>query len=184
MGHDAGHLIFWKPRADLGDAASVLRSVEASGLAAVLDDIDVDTVLSTLKKTYRSFKPPQPVELDFPKQETAITISWSTRHFSFFFEGDAFKQMDRVSLLMSTLGLACYDVLATKQFTPEAPPRFIGSPEEEARWKMYEKVAMERRNALSAEMGFLSTRKRTFRHVCEKCSAPIAIRPAPTSSNS
>lgn len=155
MGHDAGHLIFWKPVANtLDDPAGLLRSLEASPLPAVLDDIDQKAVFAALKQTYRSFKPPQPVELDFPKQETAITITWSAKHFAFFFEGDAFKQMDRVSLLMSNLGLACYDVLADRQFTSDAPPRFIGSPDEEARWKMYEKVGMERRNALLAEMGF------------------------------
>jgi hypothetical protein len=155
MGHDAGHLIFWKPLArTLDDPAGLLRSLEASSLPAVLDDIDQKAVFAALKKTYRSFRPPQPVELDFPKQETAVTITWSGKHFAFFFEGDAFKQMDRVSMLMSKLGLACYDALADKQFTTNAPARFIGSPDEEARWKMYEKVAMERSNALLAEMGF------------------------------
>lgn len=155
MGHDAGHLIFWKPLAStLDDPAGLLKSLEASRLPTVLDDVDQEAVFAALKQTYRSFKPTQPVELDFPKQETAITIAWSAKHFTFFFEGDAFKQMDRVSLLMSKLGLACFDALADKQFTADAPPRFIGSPEEEARWRIYEKVSMERRNALLAEMGF------------------------------
>jgi hypothetical protein len=141
MGHDAGHLVFWKPKvAKVSDPAGVLKALEAGELPAALTEIDVPRVLTELRRIYRTFKARSPAEIDLPKPETAITISWSARHFSFFFEGDAFKQMDKVSLVMSRLGLSTYDVLAAKIYATDAPPRFVGTAEEEARFKIYWRI--------------------------------------------
>lgn len=135
MGMETGWLSFWRVKA--GKKAKPEATYEAlqdGKEPSALDDLPVDHVLAALKQQYPSFDPSAEfIEIDIPEEETAIEPQWNKKHFHFTFYGDAFKQMDRVTEVMTGLGLACYDAGTKTMYSVEKPPpSFQGTPEEQA----------------------------------------------------
>lgn len=101
----------------------------------------MDDILAALRQQYPSFDPQAEfVEIDIPEVKNAIEPRWSRKHFHFTFYRDAFKQMDRVTELMTRLGLACYAGTKTLYSVEQPPPSFAGTPEEQTFYNALDKT--------------------------------------------
>jgi hypothetical protein len=162
MSHDAGQLLFWRPTTQpLANPAALVAALDAGHAPTELHDLDIPAILAALKKTYPSFNPDDPF-IDVPPQQTAITFKWSPKHVAAFFEGDPFRQMDKLSLLMSSLGLACYDAFTSQAFTADAPPRFVADPLTEAYDRILSRIQVDFSNNFLASRGYPVDKKLGF----------------------
>lgn len=140
---ETGWLSFWRVKAGKKPKPEATYDALQDGKEpAALDDLPVDDILAALKQQYPSFDPnAEFVEVDIPEEETAIEPRWNKKHFHFTFYGDAFKQMDRVTELMTRLGLACYDAGTKTMYSVEQPPpSFEGTPEEQTFYNALDKT--------------------------------------------
>jgi hypothetical protein len=144
---EAGWLWFWhlKPRKK-SDPEALSEQLADGKVPAELQELPVDEILAALQEQYPSLlldRDARAGEVDMPEEQTAIEPCWSSKHFVFTFYGDAWKQMDRVVELMTRFGLACYDSGERKMYTVQKPPRFTGTPDQEAIQAEWEKVMRE-----------------------------------------
>lgn len=140
---ETGWLSFWRVKAGKKAKPDATYDALQEGKdPAALEDLPVDDILAALKQQYLSFDPnAEFVEIDIPDEETAIEPRWSKKHFHYTFYGDAFRQMDRVTKLMTRLGLACYDAGTKTMYSVEAPPpSFEGTPEDQTFFNALDKT--------------------------------------------
>jgi hypothetical protein len=176
MSHDAGQFFFWRPVTQpLANPAALANALHAGQAPPELHDLDLPAILAAIKKAYRSFNPDDPF-IDIPRQQTAITFGWSTKHISAFFEGDAFRQMDKVSLLMSSLGLACYDILSSQSHTVDALPRFLADPLMDAFNRILVRIKDDFYNNFFASLGRTPVSLTTFDRQTKKLTANTLTR--------
>src|SRR5687768_8032634 len=103
MGMETGWLSFWRVQVGTKTKPEATYDALQDGKEpGALDDLPVDDILAALTEQYPCFDPKAEfAEIDIPEEETAIEPRWSKKHFHFTFYGDAFKQMDRVTELMT-----------------------------------------------------------------------------------
>ncbi len=184
MSHDAGQFYFRRPASHfLPDPAAIVAALAVGQVPPELHDLDLPGILAAIKKAYRAFNAGNPF-IDIPRQQTAITFNWSVKHVAAFFEGDAFRQMDKVALLMSSLGLACYDALASKTYTADAPPRFTADPLTEAYDRILLRIQEDFSNKFLTSRGYpaeeLHNRWTAYKNAyAKKHAAPQVAKPAP-----
>ncbi len=143
---ETGWLSFWRVKAgEKAKQEATYDALQDGKEPSALDDLPVDEILAAIKQQYPSFDPKAEfVEIDIPEEETAIEPRWNKKHFHFTFYGDAFKQMDRVTELMTRHGLACYDAgTKTMYSVDEPPPSFEGTPEEQIFHEAFDTILSE-----------------------------------------
>lgn len=143
---ETGWLSFWRVKAGKkAKPQATYDALQEGKEPAALEDLPVDDILAAIKRQYPSFDPKAEfVEIDIPVEEAAIEPRWSKKHFHFTFFGDAFKQMDRVTELMTRLGLACYDAGTKTMYSiQKPPPSFEGTPDEQMFHDAFDKTFSE-----------------------------------------
>jgi hypothetical protein len=169
MAVEAGWLWFWRQKRGKKIAAeSICRALSEDERVTDLEDLPVEEILTALKKQYPKIKfdrKNRAGEVDIPDEQTAIEPRWSGKHFVFTFYGDAWKQMERVVELMTKFKLPCYDSGERKVYTLSKPPRFTGTPDEEALNAEWENVMLEEAakiEALASDPREMLKRKKAF----------------------
>lgn len=146
MGMETAWLSFWRVKpGKKAKPQATYDALQDGKEPATLDDLPVDDILAAIKKQYPRFDPKAEfAEIDIPKEQTTIEPRWNKKHFHFTFFGDAFKQMDRVTKLMTRLGLACYDAGTKTMYSVEQPPpSFQGAPDDQIYDKALDKTLSE-----------------------------------------
>ena len=153
MPSEAGWLWFWRLRPGMSvDPENLCERLEDDEEPPELVDLPVEEILAALSAQYPSLDLDRERgfgEVKLPEEDTTIEPRWGKSHFCFAFYGDAWQQMDRVVELMTRFGLPCYEAYhEQKMYTVEDPPRFAGTPEEEALERDVDEILKEEASKL------------------------------------
>lgn len=109
-------------------------------------DLPVERLLAALQKKFRKLRvdvKAKHAEVDLPRWETFVSLSWTSTHFHGVFEGDGEKAMIATAAAFAEFG--CGSVYGSEYFPPSAPygSNFSYHPDIEAFIKIAKRLKKE-----------------------------------------
>jgi hypothetical protein len=143
MATEAGTLLFWKPAGGKRKAPApgkVYKALLSGDQPDYAEDLPVEQIVLALAEQYPGLERTGKAfaEVDLDAEQAGIEMAWNRKHFCLDFYGDAVRQMEAATALMSQFGCSCYWVDDGQLYPPDTPPKFYDAEFDEHMDKVFD----------------------------------------------